>query len=47
LTRAKELVVLVGTRQAIAIAVRNNQITERHTALDVRLREGDPVSARR
>jgi exodeoxyribonuclease V alpha subunit len=41
LTRAKELVVLVGTRQAIAIAVRNNQITERHTALDVRLRGGD------
>jgi exodeoxyribonuclease V alpha subunit len=41
LTRAKELVVLVGTRQAIAIAVRNNQITERHTALNVRLREQD------
>jgi exodeoxyribonuclease V alpha subunit len=39
LTRAKELVVLVGTRQAIAIAVRNNQITERHTALDLRLQE--------
>jgi exodeoxyribonuclease V alpha subunit len=37
-TRAKELVVLVGTRRAIAIAVRNNQIAERHTALDVRLR---------
>jgi len=37
-TRAKELVVLVGARRAIAIAVRNNQIAERHTALDVRLR---------
>jgi exodeoxyribonuclease V alpha subunit len=37
-TRAKELVVLVGTRRAIGIAVRNNQITERHTALDTRLR---------
>jgi exodeoxyribonuclease V alpha subunit len=37
-TRAKELVVLVGSRQAIAIAVRNNQIIERHTALDLRLR---------
>ena len=36
-TRAKDLVVLVGTRRAIAIAVRNNQITERHTALDFRL----------
>lgn len=37
-TRAKELVVLVGSRKAIAIAVRNNRIAERHTALDVRLR---------
>jgi exodeoxyribonuclease V alpha subunit len=37
-TRAKELVVLVGTRRAIAIAVRNDQIMDRHTALDVRLR---------
>jgi exodeoxyribonuclease V alpha subunit len=38
-TRAKELVVLVGTRQAVAIAVRNNKIMDRHTALDARLRE--------
>jgi exodeoxyribonuclease V alpha subunit len=38
-TRARELVVLVGTRRAIAIAVRNNKIMERHTALDARLRE--------
>jgi exodeoxyribonuclease V alpha subunit len=37
-TRARELVVLVGTRQAIGIAVRNNKIMERHTALDTRLR---------
>jgi exodeoxyribonuclease V alpha subunit len=37
-TRAKELVVLVGTRRAIGIAVQNNQITKRHTALDRRLR---------
>ncbi|MGD8464548.1 MAG: ATP-dependent RecD-like DNA helicase [Anaerolineae bacterium] len=37
-TRAKELVVLVGTRRAIAIAVRNNKIKARHTALDARLR---------
>jgi exodeoxyribonuclease V alpha subunit len=36
-TRATELVVLVGTRRAIGIAVRNNQIMERHTALDRRL----------
>jgi exodeoxyribonuclease V alpha subunit len=37
-TRAKELAVLVGSRRAIAIAVRNNKITQRHTALDERLR---------
>jgi exodeoxyribonuclease V alpha subunit len=37
-TRAKELVVLVGSRRAIAIAVRNDKTMERHTALDVRLR---------
>jgi len=39
ITRAKELVVLVGTQRAIATAVRNAKITQRHTALDVRLRE--------
>jgi exodeoxyribonuclease V alpha subunit len=38
LTRAKELVVLVGQRRAVAIAVRNNKIVDRHTALDTRLR---------
>jgi exodeoxyribonuclease V alpha subunit len=38
-TRARELVVLVGTRRAIGIAVRNSKITERHTALAGRLRE--------
>jgi exodeoxyribonuclease V alpha subunit len=37
-TRAKDLVVLVGTRRAIAIAVRNDQTVKRHTALDARLR---------
>ena len=36
-TRAKELVVLVGSRRALAIAVGNDKIGERHTALDVRL----------
>ncbi len=36
-TRAKKLVVLVGTKKAIAIAVRNNKVTQRHTALDWRL----------
>jgi exodeoxyribonuclease V alpha subunit len=37
ITRAKQLVVLVGTRRAIAIAVRNNRIAERHSGLLVRL----------
>ena len=37
-TRAKELVVLVGNRRAIGIAVRNNKIMDRHTALDSRLK---------
>ncbi|HFE65945.1 MAG TPA: ATP-dependent RecD-like DNA helicase, partial [Chloroflexi bacterium] len=36
-TRAKKLVILVGTRKAIAIAVKNNKTTQRHTALDWRL----------
>jgi exodeoxyribonuclease V alpha subunit len=36
-TRAKKLVILVGTRKAIAIAVKNNRVAERHTALDYRL----------
>jgi exodeoxyribonuclease V alpha subunit len=36
-TRAKKLVILVGTRRAIAIAVKNNRVAQRHTALDWRL----------
>lgn len=36
-TRAKKLVILVGTRKAINIAVKNNKTTRRHTALDWRL----------
>ena len=36
-TRAKKLVILVGTRRAIAIAVKNDKVTQRHTALDYRL----------
>jgi exodeoxyribonuclease V alpha subunit len=38
-TRARQLVVLVGTRQAIWIAVRNDKVSERHSGLGVRLRE--------
>lgn len=36
-TRAKQMVVLVGTRKAINIAVRNNKIAKRYTALAWRL----------
>jgi exodeoxyribonuclease V alpha subunit len=36
-TRAKKLVILVGTRRALAIAVKNDKVTKRHTALDWRL----------
>jgi exodeoxyribonuclease V alpha subunit len=38
-TRAKKVVILVGTRRAIAIAVKNNKTTQRHTALDWRLQQ--------
>jgi exodeoxyribonuclease V alpha subunit len=37
-TRAKKMVVLVGTRKAIAMAVKNDKITARWTALAERLR---------
>ncbi|NOX63701.1 MAG: ATP-dependent RecD-like DNA helicase [Chloroflexi bacterium] len=40
-TRARDLVVMVGTRKAIAIAVRNDKVTERNTALAERL-AGEP-----
>jgi exodeoxyribonuclease V alpha subunit len=40
-TRAKELCVLVGSRRAIAIAVRNDKVAHRFTALDWRLRRGN------
>jgi exodeoxyribonuclease V alpha subunit len=36
-TRAKQLVVLVGQRRAIGIAVRNNRVAARHSGLSVRL----------
>lgn len=40
ITRAKRLVVLVGTRRAIGVAVRNAKVRERHSGLSVRLRKG-------
>jgi exodeoxyribonuclease V alpha subunit len=36
-TRARQLVVLVGTRKAIAIAVRNDRVARRWSALAWRL----------
>jgi exodeoxyribonuclease V alpha subunit len=37
ITRAKKLCVVVGSRRAINIAIRNNQVADRFTALDWRL----------
>ena len=39
ITRARKLVILVGTRRAIQIAVRTNPVAQRHTALDWRLKK--------
>jgi exodeoxyribonuclease V alpha subunit len=41
-TRARKMVVLVGTKQAIAMAVRNNRIANRNTRLAKRLQEYQP-----
>ena len=37
ITRAKKLVVLVGSRRAIAMAARNSRVQHRYTALATRL----------
>ena len=42
ITRAKKLVVLVGTRQALWLAVNNNKVAERHSGLLPRLRARIP-----
>ncbi len=39
ITRARKMVVLVGTRKALAIAVRNDRMVRRHTSLVARLQE--------
>jgi exodeoxyribonuclease V alpha subunit len=39
ITRAIRLCVLVGNRKAIGIAIRNNKVASRHTALDQRLKQ--------
>ncbi len=40
ITRARDLVVLVGTKKALGIAVRNNRVAERYTSLAERIRAG-------
>ncbi|MEW6202858.1 MAG: ATP-dependent RecD-like DNA helicase [bacterium] len=37
ITRAKEMVVMVGTKRAVAIAAKNNRVEERYSALHERL----------
>jgi exodeoxyribonuclease V alpha subunit len=44
ITRAKKMVVIVGTRKAIAMAVKNDKIAARWTALTERLRNEFPNS---
>jgi len=39
ITRAKKLLVLVGSRKALAYAIRNNHVLDRNTRLSYRLRE--------
>jgi exodeoxyribonuclease V alpha subunit len=43
ITRGTRLVVLLGTRKALGIAVRNNRVKARHTRLAERLHGGEPV----
>nr|MCR5562485.1 ATP-binding domain-containing protein [Desulfovibrio sp.] len=40
-TRGKRLVVLVGTRKALNIAIKNNKIMQRYSGLAMRLRKRD------
>ncbi len=44
ITRGKKLVILIGTKKALAIAVRNNKQQERYTLLRERLKSETPVS---
>lgn len=47
ITRAKEMIVIVGTKQALGMAVQNNEVAERFTTLKERLRGevGEKVEA--
>ena len=42
-TRAKEAVVLAGSKSALGYMVNNNQISERYSALDERLKAAEKV----
>ncbi len=39
ITRAKEMVILIGTTKALAIAIKNNKVEERYTLLAERLKD--------
>jgi exodeoxyribonuclease V alpha subunit len=39
ITRAKQLCVIAGSRRAVSLAVRNNRVAQRYTALDWRLQK--------
>jgi exodeoxyribonuclease V alpha subunit len=43
ITRGKKLVILVGTKKAIAIAIRNDEIEKRYTRLVLAMREFNPI----
>lgn len=43
ITRARELVVLVGTRKAVNLAVKNNQVAKRYTRLSHLLRNSEQI----
>jgi exodeoxyribonuclease V alpha subunit len=42
ITRARRLVILVGTKKALSIAIKNDQIQKRYCLLKDRLRQGEP-----
>ncbi|HSW86379.1 MAG TPA: ATP-binding domain-containing protein, partial [Rhabdochlamydiaceae bacterium] len=39
ITRGKRLVILVGSKKALAIAVKNEDVIKRHTGLQKRIKE--------
>jgi exodeoxyribonuclease V alpha subunit len=39
ITRGKKLVIVIGTKKAMAIAIRNDKTASRYTALSARLKE--------